>query len=221
MACRLAHTIRSSLTSIDGGLAELGASPSVASDPTLLRYATLGRQSVRELVDLAERFEWAGRAERVAAEPTEVLQWPDVIRRCVEARCVERQRRNRKQIDVSIAEAVGEGRAHRLACERALAELLDNAVRHARTAVQVTADVDGEYLRVRIGDDGLGLPNGGVGSFAPPQEIKSRLGFGLWLVERLAAALQGSVGVERTGDDGTVMWLRIPVSPRLDTDPAR
>lgn len=220
MARRLAHVLRTPLGVIDGVLAELGDVPSVAADPVLARFAPLGRRSVRQLVDLAERFECAALVERMAEESTVVLQWPDIIRRCVEVRCVEREERSRKQVDVIIAESVGEGRAHRKASERALAELLDNAVRHARTAVRVTADVDGEYLRVRVGDDGPGLPNGGVDPFAPPQEVKSRMGFGLWLAERLAGALHGSVGVERTGDEGTVMWLRIPVSARLDSDRA-
>lgn len=220
MARRLAHALRSGVVAIDGALAEISAAPSVASDPALIGYASLGRRSVRQLVDLAEHFDWAGRVQRVATEQTKVLQWPEVIRRCVEVRCVERQERSRKRIDVSIAEGLGEGRANREACERALAELLDNAVRHARTTVRITADVDGEHLRVRIGDDGPGLPNGGVDPFAPPQAIGPRMGFGLWLVEQLAGVLQGSVGVERTGEDGTVMCLRIPVSARVDSEPA-
>lgn len=212
MARRLAHALRTPLGVVDGVLSEIGASPSAASNPLVARFTELGRRSVRQLVDLAERLDWAGRVQRVSEEPAVVVQWPDVIRRCVEVRCVERQERNRKQIDVSIDEAVGEGRARRDASERALAELLDNAVRHARTTVRVAADIDGEFLRVRVADDGPGLPNGGVDAFAPPQQQGPRVGFGLWLVERLAAVQHGSVSVERTGDDGTVMVLRIPVS---------
>jgi len=218
MARRLAHALRTPVGVIDGVLAEIGASPGVASDAGLARFAALGRRSVRQLVDMAERFDWAGRVQRDAEEPTVVVQWPDVIRRCVEVRCIERQERGRKHVDVRIADAVGEGRARREATERALAELLDNAVRHARTTVEVTADVEGEHLRVRIVDDGPGLPGGGVAPFAPPQQPGPRVGFGLWLVERIAATLHGSVGVERTGDEGTVMVLRIPVALRLDTD---
>lgn len=221
MARRLAHALRTPLGVIDGVLAELGASTNVASDPSLARYAALGRRSVRQLVDLAERFDWAGRVQLPAEEPMAVLQWPDVIRRCVELRCVEMlQERSRKHVDVIIAEGVGEGRARRDASERALAELLDNAVRHARTTVRITTDIDGEELCVRIADDGPGLPNGGLDPFAPPRQLASRVGFGLWLVDRLAAMLHGSVGVERTGGDGTVMWLRIPVLARVDSTPA-
>lgn len=211
MARRLAHALRTPVGVVDGVLAEIGASPSAASDPSVAKFAALGRRSVRQLVDLAERLDWAGRVQRVAEEPLVVVQWPDVIRRCVEVRCIERQERSRKPVDLRIGEGVGEGRARREASERALAELLDNAVRHARTAVRVTADVDGETLVLRVADDGSGLPAGGVDAFAPPQQAGPRVGFGLWLVERLATALQGSVGVERTGDEGTVMCLRLPL----------
>jgi signal transduction histidine kinase len=200
---------------VDGALAEIGTSPAAASDPTVARYAVLGRRSVRQLVELAERLDWAGRVQHMAQEPERpaaVVQWPELIRRCIEVRCVERQERNRKKVEVSIDEAVGEGRTRRDASEQALAELLDNAVRYARTTVRVAADVDGEFLRVRVGDDGPGLPDGGADVFSPPQKLGSRVGFGLWLVERIATGLQGSVGVERTGDQGTVMVLRIPVS---------
>jgi signal transduction histidine kinase len=224
MARRLAHTLRSPLGVIDGGLSEIGTSPSAASDPMVARYVELGRRSVRQLVELSERLAWAGRVQLGAEEPAAVVprhavvvQWPEVIRRCVEARHAEwRERnqkaRNQKQIDVSIDDAVGQGSACRDASERALAELLDNALLYARTTVRVAADVDGEFLRVRVADDGTGLPDGGADVFLPPQKLGSRVGFGLWLVERIATALQGSVGVERTGDEGTVMVLRIPVS---------
>lgn len=219
MARRLAHALRTPVGVIDGVLAEVGASPSVASDPGVARFAALGRRSVRQLVDLADRLDWAGRAQRIEEEPMVVVRWPDVIRRCVEVRCIERIERGRKQVDVQVDDAVSDGWARREASERALAELLDNAARHARTTVQVTADVDGEQLRVRIADDGVGLPRAGIDAFAPPQQQGPRVGFGLWLVERLAAALHGSVGVERTGEDGTVMCLRIPLDGRLDSDP--
>jgi two-component system sensor histidine kinase KdpD len=218
MARRLAHALRTPAGVIDGVLAEIGASPGVVSDPTMARFAVLGRRSVRQLVELAERLAWAGRVQRVGEEPVVVVRWPELLRRCVEVHCIERIERNRKQLDVHIADAVGDGRACREAIERALAELLDNAVRHARTTVQVTADVDGEQLRVRIADDGPGLPRGGLEAFAPPQELAPRVGFGLWLVEQIAIGLHGSVGVERTGDDGTVMCLRIPLDGSLDSE---
>jgi signal transduction histidine kinase len=211
MARRLAHALRTPIGVIDGVLSEIAASPSVASDPSVLRFAALGRRSVRQLVELAERLDWAGRVQRVGEEPAVVVDWPDVIRRCVVARSSDQRERGKKQIDVDIAEHVGAGRARREGCERALVELLDNAIRHARTTVQVIADVDGEQLRVRVIDDGPGLPEGGHAPFAPPQQPGPRVGFGLWLVERLAAALQGSVSVERTGEQGTVMCLRVPL----------
>lgn len=201
---------------IDGVLAEIGTSPSAASDAIVASFVALGRRSVRQLVELAERLDWAGRWSRASEEPLAEIHWPEVIRRCVQARCVERQERNRKRVEVSIADELGGGVARREASERALTELLDNAVRHARTTVRVAADADGGHVRLRIADDGPGLPAGGLDPFAPPQKDGSRMGLGLWLVERLAAALDGSVGVEHTGDDGTVMCLRLRTDARLD-----
>jgi len=212
MARRLAHAIRSTLAGAHGALAEIGQSPSVETNPSLAQYVAIARRSMSQLVDLADHLGWAGRVERVTEESLQVVEWPAMIRRCVEARCVERVTRGRKPVDVIIADEVGEGKARVDASERALAELLDNAVRFARTRIRVTADVDGQELRIRVIDDGPGLPDGGVDPFAPPQKAEgSRVGVGLWLVERLAAALHGSVAVERTDEKGTVMCLRLPL----------
>jgi signal transduction histidine kinase len=219
LARRLAHALRTPLGVIDGVLSEISTSPGVASDPSTLRFATLGRRSVRQLVELAERLDWAGRFQRVGEEAAVEVDWPDLIRRCVVARSGDQRERGKKQIDVVIAEEVGAGRARREASERALIELLDNAIRYARTTVQVIADVDGACLRLRVVDDGPGLPNGGSAVFAPPQQPGPRVGFGLWLVESIAAALHGSISVERTGEQGTVMCLRLPLDSQVDTDP--
>jgi signal transduction histidine kinase len=219
LARRLAHALRTPIGVIDGVLSEISASPSVTSDPSVLRFAALGRRSVRQLVELAERLDWAGRFHRVGEEAAVVLDWPDVIRRCVVARSGDQRERGKKQIDVVIAEEVGAGRARREASERALIELLDNAIRNARTTVQVIADADGACLRLRVIDDGPGLPEGGAAAFAPPQQPGPRVGFGLWLAQNLATALHGSVSVERTGEQGTVMCLRLPLDSQVDTNP--
>lgn len=211
MARRLAHALRTPVGVVDGVLAEIGSAPAITADPTLASFATLGRRSMRQLLEIAERLDWVARAERVAHEPTVTLSWPELLHRAVEEGTEGRRERERKRISLVTGEELGEGRAHREASERAIFELADNALRHARTVVEVIADVEDDMLRVRVADDGPGLPKGAAGAFAPPQEPGPRMGIGLWLVERLAHAMRGRVAVDRTGPSGTVMALHLPL----------
>jgi signal transduction histidine kinase len=49
------------------------------------------------------------------------------------------------------------------AMREALASLLDNAARHAKTKVEVLLRTDGDALEITVGDDGPGLPRGQEG----------------------------------------------------------
>lgn len=211
MARRLAHALRTPVGVVDGVLGEIAGAPSVAADPTLVSFASLGRRSMRQILELAERLDWVGRMERIPHEPVVDLSWPEVMDRCVEQHTKGRRDRDKKRVSLVVADDLAGGRVHRDASERCVMELVDNALRHARTVMEVIADVDGDCLRVRVADDGPGLPSGGREPFAPPQEAGPRLGIGLWLVDQIARRLDGSVSVDRTGPGGTVMCLRLPL----------
>lgn len=211
MARRLAHALRTPVGVVDGVLSELGRSDAIVTDPTLDSFATLGRRSLRQLLEVATRLDWVARSERVASEAVMALSWPEVLQRAVEDRTQGRRERERKRLTLVIADDVGQGRGHREPAERSVFELVDNALRHAATLVEVIADVDGPWLRVRVADDGPGLPHADATVFGPPQGSGPRLGIGLWLVDHLAKAMQGNVVVDRTGPGGTVMCLRVPL----------
>jgi len=104
-------------------------------------------------------------------------------------------------------------RADRRLLARAVANLVRNAVRHARSRVQVTASASGEDCRVTVEDDGPGLPDDperllrpfakGSGSGGP--------GLGLAIVERIAALHGGGVELgESAGLGGASVALVIP-----------
>lgn len=212
LARRLAHALRTPVGVADGVLSELGSSDIVTADPTLASFTVLGRRSLSQLLELARRLDWVARSERVATEAVMPVSWPEVLRRAALEHTQGRRERDRKRLTLVIADDVGEGRGHREPSERAVLELVDNALRHATTVIEVIADVEDQWLRVRVADDGPGLPEGGPGVFELPRGPGPRLGIGLWLVERLARAMQGSVNVDRTGPGGTVMCLRLPLT---------
>jgi signal transduction histidine kinase len=96
---------------------------------------------------------------------------------------------------------------------RALAPLLDNARRHARSSVTVTLDTTPGRARVTVRDDGPGLdPKLGEAAFEPgrrgERQPEGGAGLGLPLARRLARACGGDVSIG-AGPGGCFM-LELP-----------
>ena len=83
---------------------------------------------------------------------------------------------------------------------RALAPLLENARRHARSSVTLTLDSTAGFARIIVRDDGPGLdPDLGEAAFEPGRrgdgEPDGGAGLGLPLARRLARACGGDVSI--------------------------
>ena len=112
------------------------------------------------------------------------------------------------------ANAVVSGSA--AALRRALTATVDNALRYASAAVEVTVEREGRHVVVRVRDDGPGidaavLPSlfqrfattgGGVGP--------RRYGLGLALVSEVAERHGGAVAAESPADGGAVIRIDLP-----------
>lgn len=100
---------------------------------------------------------------------------------------------------------------------RILAELLANAARAAGAdgAVAVSAAREAERVTIRVSDDGPGVPAYGQADLLTPfRGLKRRGGSGLGLpiAAALARANGGAVRIERTGEDGTVAAVSLPLA---------
>ena len=87
-----------------------------------------------------------------------------------------------------------------------LTELVDNAVRHARTEVEVTAGIDGGRLHLRVRDGSRELPESRPVRPRRPEAPLDLCGLGLRLLDGLAA----DWGVDRHRDGKTV-WATVLV----------
>ncbi|MET7736463.1 ATP-binding protein [Streptomyces sp. NPDC005402] len=104
--------------------------------------------------------------------------------------------------------------------ERLLANLLDNAQRHARSRVAVAVRRDGRQAVVEVADDGDGVPAGDreriFERFVRLDEARARddggAGLGLAIARDVAARHGGTLTVRDAAAGGALFELRLPVA---------
>ncbi|MFF3861349.1 sensor histidine kinase [Streptomyces sp. NPDC002209] len=116
---------------------------------------------------------------------------------------------------VAVAEGLTAGVPPAL-LERAVSPLLDNALRHARSRVRLSARRQDATILIEVTDDGPGVPP----SFAPdlfrpgrradPGDGHGGAGLGLPLARRLARSVDGDVGYDERHRPGTRFVVRLP-----------
>ncbi|MFI2279801.1 sensor histidine kinase [Nocardia beijingensis] len=110
--------------------------------------------------------------------------------------------------------------------ERVLANLLDNALRHAPRAgtVRVTAERAGDRVSIAVVDTGPGVPHGTEEQlFEPFQRLGDRdnttgVGLGLSVVRGFVEAMGGTVHAEPTPGGGLTMLVDLPGGEPLNSD---
>jgi signal transduction histidine kinase len=117
------------------------------------------------------------------------------------------------RVDRASTSAFVEGNAALLS--RALENLLDNAIRHASTQITVTVASDGTLARVRVDDDGPGVPAHLMPAlferFARGDSARAAGGFGLGLsIARAIAQAHGGSVVLLPSSAGASFELALP-----------
>lgn len=143
----------------------------------------------------------------------EDLDLADVARELVaERQLLARQRGIQLTCELSAAPVRGDRRL----LARAVGNLLDNALKFARTRIRIETAVEGGKAWARVVDDGPGVaPEHLPRLFEPfyrPDTSRSRetggTGLGLAIVKAIAEAHGGEAGL--SFEAGTVAWLRLP-----------
>jgi two-component system, OmpR family, sensor histidine kinase KdpD len=113
--------------------------------------------------------------------------------------------------------------------ERAIANLVQNAVRHSPPGAppQVTASAYGEAVEIRVVDCGPGVPETDWDQiFLPFQRLgdldnTSGVGLGLALARGLIEAMSGSLTPEGTPGGGLTMTISMPVATQPTPEPVQ
>jgi signal transduction histidine kinase len=202
--------------------------------------------AIRTELEVAQRTatatDWPGVADRLLAEEarleaviTDLLllasldegaPMPDAVPVdvAVEAREEARQRRpDRADVVIEVdAPAAAVVQGSRMQLRRAMANLLDNAGRHARTTVRLSVHERDGRIRVLVDDDGPGIPAADqervFERFVRLDEHRARAGaggagLGLSLVRRIVERHQGTAQVDVAPLGGARVVLDLPAAP--------
>jgi signal transduction histidine kinase len=194
------HDVRNSLNVI-GGRLDLLTATTDGLDETHLDAIESQQQAV---LDLLEDVEVAVEAVSSEEELDEV-PLASVVSEEVD---VIRDTYDDVTVDVDVPDVTV--RADEL-LTHVLENVLSNAVKHhdrEEPEITVTADADTEEVRLRVADDGPGIPDRlGEEVFEP--EVGDGTGMGLYLVETLVTGYGGSVSLEDNDPRGTVVEITL------------
>ena len=116
--------------------------------------------------------------------------------------------------------------------ERALANLLANALKYgpSDSDVTITVGTEGDEVVVRVHDNGPGIPDGWTERIferferVPGSDTQTGTGLGLYITRQLAMAMGGTVSVDSVKGNGTTFVMRLRASSNVPaprgTDPA-
>jgi two-component system OmpR family sensor kinase len=105
-----------------------------------------------------------------------------------------------------------------LLLEQAVGNLLENALRHGRGAIHVTAARRDDHIELHVTDEGDGFPPAYLPSafdrFSRADEARTGegSGLGLTIAAAIAVAHGGSVGADNRIVGGADVWLSVPVA---------
>jgi signal transduction histidine kinase len=111
-------------------------------------------------------------------------------------------------------------RGRRQDLHRVLTNLLDNAVRHATSVVEVSVRTDEDHVVLTVSDDGPGIPEDdrerAFGRFTRLDTARDRegggSGLGLAIVRELVESVGGQVHLGRSRTGGLSACVRLPLA---------
>ncbi len=201
------HDLRTPLTALR--LAVDAIQDGMVDDPG--PYLTSMQANLRALADLVDDAVLLARAEAgdwsLTGSPTDLMEVLDGVIEAV------RPTADRSGTSVTLLGNSAKVLGDEGAIARIFRNLLDNAIRHARSAVTVTVTEAADVVRVVVADDGPGFPESfrsqAFDPFTRADAARSAggTGLGLAIVRRLVEALGGAVALG-SPDAGAAVEVR-------------
>jgi signal transduction histidine kinase len=212
------HELRSPLTAIrtglEVGLAHPDRAPWLAIAERAVKQATRLESLISELLLLARSD---------AADTVARRQRVELAALLAEVRATTAGSRVPVEVDVPAALAVIGNPAE---LSRLFRNVIDNAIRYARTVVRIKAfqgPTDGT-VRIRIADDGPGIPadqrhrvfDRFVRLDASREQLSGSAGLGLAIAKAIAAAHRGTMAIAEADEGGALVIVDLPGFGEVD-----
>jgi signal transduction histidine kinase len=209
------HELRTPISIARGELELARLQTDAGTDPEIVAGLDSALEEIDRLDHLAVSLLVLARSRSAGPPPQTAFDVGDVARRAVDtATSVDGARPVPIAVEVS-GDAVMRGDP--AAIERAVRNLVENALRYARHRITVSIHDDGSAAVIEVRDDGPGFPPAwlehGVGRFAAADSPQAHdgAGLGLAIVDAIAGSHGGTVEIGPVpGGDGAAVRLRMP-----------
>lgn len=195
----LGHDFRTPLTVLKSGLAEIGG-----------EQATRLGNEVDRIVRLSEDLIAAARLENGQSVRLEAVDLIDAVSSALPSPAARGQIDVRIDIPVDLPLIAGDS----VMLVHLIGNLLDNAVRHARSEVTISADASADQVRLDVRDDGPGIDPAIAATlfdgFASGSDRVGGSGLGLTIARQLATAMGATLVAGDADGEGALFTLRLP-----------
>jgi two-component system OmpR family sensor kinase len=205
------HELRTPLTTIQGNAGLLAQGPPLSEDVRRGAATDIAAESDR-MARLVDRMLTLARADsglNLELAPVDLRALVTEV--CRQAGAVYSDRTI--EVEAGAATVAGDQDALR----QLLWILLDNARRHARSRVSVRLQVDGDWARVMVGDDGAGIPAGERERVferfyrADPARTGHGAGLGLSIARWITDQHRGRIVADTSPDGGAGLIVDLPL----------
>jgi two-component system sensor histidine kinase KdpD len=220
----LGHDLRTPLTSIKAVFGGLRAHDVDLSEEDVEELLTAGEESTDRLSGLVDNLLDSSRLATGAVQPVlRPVGYDEVVAAALSASDA------REPIDLDVDDRLPAVLADAGLLERAVANVVDNALRHGATgrtpsAIAIRASAYAGRVELRVVDHGRGLPKGAADSaFAPFQRLRDRntttgVGLGLSVAKGFVEAMSGTIRAEDTPGGGLTIVISLPVAATRESE---
>jgi K+-sensing histidine kinase KdpD len=222
----VSHELRTPLSSIMGSASVLAQSPQIAKDERLSPLVGVLREETERLNDHIQNLLDATRISNEGIRPH--AQWVDPCD--IVNAAVEHKRRllDGHELKITVADDVPLVHVDALLIEKALGQLLENAMKYSApgSPIEITAEQRERAVWLEVRDHGAGLAADELERvwerFYRSPRHRDRIagsGLGLWIARALVTACGGSVQASSAGiGRGALLSIHLPVQPHAEPE---
>jgi signal transduction histidine kinase len=137
-----------------------------------------------------------------------------------------RAQSQRRMLSVDIPADLPTIAADRSSLSEVISNLIDNAIKYSNDggAVSVKAEQDGDFVKVSVTDNGIGMPSNVIGSLFHKfyrshrsRETVAGTGIGLYICKAIVESHGGKIGVTSTENVGSTFTFTVPTYASVAT----